>query len=396
MLGSIYIGLSGMKAFSRGLQTISNNVANLNSPGFKAATTNFDDVYSHSGKDSTYATGSDTSASGEGVSFSASLIDFAQGELRQTDGDLDLAIDGSGFLVLLKDGNSFYTRTAEFEVDKDGYISQKGSGSRLGVLDGSGKVVELSIDADRTIAPKATTTVKLADNLSSSATTATISDVTVYDALGGKQTWTATFEKVQTAIGEWTVTVTDQDGGTVGTQSLQFIGSTVDPTTSKLSFSKAVTGSDPVSVTFDFSSGVTSFSAGTTSTLRASSVDGTGVGSISGITIDEDGQVKLTYTNEETKIRGFVAVADFRDPQELQPLGNGLYRSAGHGPTRIVSSETEGAGRVLSRQSEASNVDLSEQFGNLIMIQRGFQASSQVISVTNDMIQQLFGIRGQG
>lgn len=396
MLGAIYIGLSGMKAFSSGLQTISNNVANLNSPGFKAATTSFDDVYNYSGKGLAFSDDMGGSHSGEGVRFSASQIDFGQGELRQSDGDLDLAVDGSGFLVLLNDGKTFYTRTGEFEIDKDGFISQKGGDNRLGVLDGSGKVVDLNIDASRTVPPKATTSVKFADNISSSATTATIADITVHDALGGQQIWTAKFDKVSTAIGEWTVTVTDENGDTVGTRSLRFIGSTVDPATAKLNFSRAVTGSDPLSVDFDFSSGVSSFSAGTTSTLRAASVDGRGVGSLSGVSVDEDGQIMLTYTNEETETRGFVALADFRDPQELQPLGSGLYESKGRSPTRIVSSGTEGAGRVLSKQSEASNVDLSEQFGNLIMIQRGFQASSQVISVTNDMIQQLFGIRGQG
>jgi flagellar hook protein FlgE len=386
-----------MNAYSRGLQTISNNVANLNSPGFKATATNFSDVFSYGGGGLTFFSGLGSAQAGNGVRFSEARVDFGQGDLRQSDGDLDLAIQGSGFLVLLKDGKTYYSRTGQFIVDTDGFVSQTGgTGYRLGVLDGTGRAVALNLDSKRTSAPIATTTVKLSDNLSSSATTATISDIAVYDALGGKQTWQAKFDKVTDATGVWTVTITDQTGSEVGKQTLKFVGSTVDPAANKLTFTKAISDTNPLSVVLDFSSGVTSFSAGTTSTLRAASVDGNGVGALTTVTIDEQGQVKLTYSNSKTDLQGFVALADFRDPQQLRRLSGGLFENAGNGPVRMISSGTEGIGRLLSKQSEASNVDLSQQFGDLILIQRGFQASSQVVSITNDMIQQLFGIRGQG
>jgi flagellar hook protein FlgE len=396
MLGAIYVGLSGMNAYSRGLQTISNNVANLNSPGFKATATNFSDVFSYGGGGLTFFSSAADARAGNGVRFSEARVDFKQGDLRQSDGDLDLAIQGSGFLVLLKDGKTYYSRTGQFIVDKDGYIAQQGTGYRLGVLDGSGRAVALNLDAKRTSAPIATSLVKFADNLSSSATTATVSDLAVYDALGGKQTWQAKFDKVSGQLGEWTVTVTDQAGAIIGTQTLKFTGSTVDPTTAKLTFANAPAGATAQSVVLDFSAGVTSFSAGTTSTLRAASVDGNGVGALTTVTLDEQGQIKLTYSNSKTDLMGAVALADFRDPQQLRRLTGGLFENVGNGPARLLSSGTEGVGRLLSKQAEASNVDLSQQFGDLILIQRGFQASSQVVSVTNDMIQQLFGIRGQG
>jgi flagellar hook protein FlgE len=396
MLGAIYVGLSGMSSFSRGLQTISNNVANLNSPGFKTTTTSFKDVFSYGGGGLTFFNGLGNGQSGNGVRFSGTDIDFRQGDLRQSQGDLDLAIQGTGFLVLLKDAKTYYTRTGQFVVDKDGYISQQGTEYRLGVLDGSGRAVALNLDARRTSAPVATTTVKFADNLSSSAITATITDIAVYDALGGKQAWQAKFDKVTGNTGEWNVSVTDQTGATIGTQTLKFLGSTVSPTTTKLTFASSSTAANPVSVVFDFSSGVTSFSAGTTSTLRSSSVDGNGVGALTTVGIDEQGQVKLNYSNSKTETFGAVALADFRDPQQLRRLSGGLFETVSNGPTRLLASGTEGIGRLLSKQTEASNVDLSQQFGDLILIQRGFQASSQVVSATNDMIQELFGIRGRG
>ncbi len=396
MLGAIYTGLSGMNAFSRGLQTISNNVANLNSQGFKTTTTSFSDVFSYGGGGLTFFNGVGSGQPGNGVRFSGSRIDFGQGDLRQSQGDLDLAIQGTGFLVLLKDAKTYYTRTGQFVVDKDGYVSQQGTEYRLGVLDGTGRAVALNLDTRRTSVPVATTTVKFADNLSSSATTATVADLAVYDTLGGKQTWRAKFDKVTGSSGEWTVSVTDQAGTTIGTQTLKFVGSAVDPTTTKLTFAGSFADANPVSVVFDFSSGVTSFSGGTTSTLRSSLIDGNAVGALTTVGIDDVGQVKLSYSNGKTETLGAVALADFRDPQQLRRLSGGLFENAGKGPSRLLTSGTEGIGRLLSKQTEASNVDLSQQFGDLILIQRGFQASSQVVSATNDMIQELFGIRGRG
>ncbi|MFM2410771.1 MAG: hypothetical protein RL481_1599 [Pseudomonadota bacterium] len=396
MLGAIYVGLSGMNAYSRGLQTISNNVANLNSPGFKSTAVNFGDVFNYGGGGLTFFNGLGDQTTGNGVRFSESRVDFKQGDLRQSDGDLDLAIQGSGFLVLLKDGKTYYTRTGQFLVDKDGFIVQQGTEYRLGVLDNAGRAVALNIDSKRTSAPKATTVVKFADNLSSSATTATIADIAVYDSRGGKQTWQAKFDKVTSAIGEWAVTVTDQAGATVGTKTLKFTGSAVDPATAKLVFTASPDQADPLSVEFDFSAGVTSFSSGTVSTLRSASVDGSAVGALTTVTLDEQGQIKLSYSNSKTENVGSVAIADFRDPQQLRRISGGLFENVGSAPGRLLASNTDGIGRLVSKQAEASNVDLSEQFGDLILVQRGFQASSQVVSATNDMIQQLFGIRGQG
>jgi flagellar hook protein FlgE len=396
MLGAIYIGLSGMNAYSKGLQTISNNVANLNSPGFKATSTNFSDVFSYGGGGLTFFRGLEDQQGGNGVRFTETRIDFKQGDLRQSDGDLDIAIQGSGFLVLLKDGKPYYSRTGQFVVDKDGFISQSGTDYKLGILDGKGRAIALNIDTKRTSPPKATTTIKFADNLSSSATTTTIADLAVFDSKGGKQTWQAKFDKVTGKIGEWSVSVTDQTGATVGTSVLQFTGSSVDPATAKLTFTTTPADADPIKVEFDFSNGVTSFSAGTTSTLRSSSVNGNGVGALTTVTITDQGQIRLSYSNSKTDDLGAVAVADFRDPQQLRRLTGGLFENIGTGPNRLLASNTDGIGRVLSKQSEASNVDLSQQFGELILIQRGFQASSQVVSTSNDMIQQLFGIRGQG
>jgi flagellar hook protein FlgE len=398
MLGAIYIGLSGMDAYQKGLQTISNNVANLNTLGFKATSINFTDVFNSGGGGLTFSSGTDAEQAGEGVRYGEPRVDFKQGDLKQSDGDLDLAIQGNGFLVLLDGDKTYYARTGQFVVDEDGYISLQGTKYHLAVLDSSREPVALNLDSKRTSPPKATTTVTFADNLSSSGTDATVSNIAVYDSLGGKQVWQVTFTAAGSSTpGQWTVKVTDQNGNQVGdTATLKFIGGSVDPTTEKLTIQGAPSGgAASLSVILDFSQ-VQSFSAGTVSTIRASDVDGNGVGALTSVTIDEDGQVKLTYSNTKTDLEGAVALADFRDPQQLERVGNGLFENKGGGQYRLLESNTDGIGKLVSKQVEASNVDLAQEFGDLILIQRGFQASSQVVSVSNDMIQQLFGIRGQG
>src|SRR4051794_25415595 len=131
MLGAIYTGLSGMKSFAKGLQTISNNVANLNTPGFKGTTVGFADFL------------------GSGVRAREGQVDFRQGDLRETGGALDLGIQGDGLLVLLDGGKTYFTRTGSFFVDEDGFISEQGTKRHLAVLDADNQPVAVNIDAKR-------------------------------------------------------------------------------------------------------------------------------------------------------------------------------------------------------------------------------------------------------
>jgi flagellar hook protein FlgE len=396
MLGSIYVGLSGLSAYSKGLQNVSTNVSNLNSLGYKATTVSFTDAFNQGGGGLGYARGSSDHAAG-GVKLNAPRIDFRQGDLRQTENDLDLAINGSGFLVLLDGQDTVYARTGQFVVDKDGYVSTQAGRYRLAVLGPDRQPVAVNLDALRVSHPAATTTVRFADNLSSTATEATVGSIAVYDSNGGKQIWQIKFTATgATAPGEWKVTVTDQTNRAVGSGTVRFIGGAVDPANAKITIADTPAGADPLSVVLDFSNGVTAFSGGTASTLRAASTDGNAVGALTSVTINEDGQVKLTYSNTKTELAGAVALADFQDPQALHAAGQGLFANPDQAHVRLVESGSDGVGALVSRQLEASNVDLSQAFGDLILIQRGFQASSQVVSVTNDMIQQLFGMRGQG
>ncbi len=391
MFSAIYIGLSGLKAYSDGIQRVSNNVSNLNSLGFKSSTVTFSNV--QTARDFGGATLENGSlGAGGGVGLFDSSLQLKAGELRQTENDLDLSIDGSGFLVLQRGTETRYIRTGSFEVDKDGFIVLSGTDWKLSLLDAAGRAVPVSIDASRTNPPVATTKVTFADNLSSTATAFTVSELAVYDTKGDKHVWTALFTRTE-GTANWTVKVTDDKGATIGETALSFIGGLPDPTTSKLTFADAANG---LSVVLDFSTNVTSFSAGTVSTLRAAKVDGHGVGSVTTIAVNTKGELELSYSNNEKKQLGAVAIASFRDPHSLRQETAGQFTAQVGADVQMLASEDPRVGQVLSRRLEASNVDLSKEFGDLILIQRGYQASSQIISVSNDMIQQLFGIRGQG
>lgn len=391
MFGAIYIGLSGLKAYSDGIQRVSNNVSNLNSLGFKASTVTFSNV--QAARDfggSSFRNGA--SGAGAGVGLYDASLQFKAGELRQTENDLDLAIDGTGFLTLLRGSEVRYIRTGSFDIDKDGFVVLAGTDWRLGTLNGSGKAVPLSIDSNRTNPPVATTKINFADNLSSTATTYTVNDLAVYDAAGAKHVWTATFTRV-TGSSNWTVKVVDDSGVTIGEQTLGFIAGAPDPATAQLTFSDTTNNA---SVLFDFSANVSSFSSGSISTLRVAKIDGHAAGSVTTISVNTKGELELSYSNNEKKQLGAVAIAVFRDPRSLKQETAGQFSARPDADVQILASEDPRVGQVLSRRLEASNVDLSREFGDLILIQRGYQASSQIISASNDMIQQLFGIRGQG
>ena len=386
MLGSIYVGLSGLESYSRGLRSISNNVANLNTAGFKASSPSFYNL----------AGGGDPTEGGSGVGFRDASATFRQGEVRQTGGALDIAIQGEGVLVLLPSGGTgrtLYTRTGQFKLSDDGWL-QDDAGHRLGVMQG-GTLQALRIDTKRTNPPVATTSVKFTDNLSAGATEHTLSNVDVFDATGTKTTLTLrlTSDFANTA-GRWKVVVEDSKGTKLKEDELIFDGNTPRSGKDKVSVDVTNAAGVTLAVELDFSSGVTGFSAGTFSSLRVASQDGRAAGNLSAVSVTEAGEIKIDYDNGQNEILGAVGLALFRDSQSLRDAGSGMLENVGTLAPAMLISGQGGAGKIVPKSVEASNVDLSQEFGQLILVQRGFQASSQIINASNEMIQQLFDMRG--
>jgi flagellar hook protein FlgE len=179
MFSAIDVALSGMDAYTNALQTISNNVANLDTPGYKEVTTSFSDLFNESNDELGFSNGPNGEGTGYGVKLGPSSIDFSQGTLEQTNGSLDLAIQGGGFLVLLNGSQTLYSRTGSFAVNSSGIVTEQGTNYELGMLNSSGQVVPIDVSSEETNAPVATTDVTFDNNLSSSATSDTVSNITV-------------------------------------------------------------------------------------------------------------------------------------------------------------------------------------------------------------------------
>ena len=397
MFSSILSAFSGLLGFSKGLDVISNNVANLNTPGFKASELQFRDLFYRSGL--TRADGR-TEQIGEGVGADSTRTKFNQGQFRDTGNPLDLAIDGNGFFILQKDGATFYTRNGQFDFNSDGILVERGSQARVLGLRG-GRLGEISVAGLRVSPPRATTEVKFTGNLSSGSASHQITNAQVIDAAGGSHNLTINFTNNNTvASGSWLIEV--QEGTTtVGSGEIRFKGDGSPQTGfNAVTFDFAPAGAPSTAVTLNFGepggvSGSTSFSAGTTSDLRVDTQSGFGVGSLVESSFSETGVLTLKYSNGQTTTQDQLALASFANPQRLTLSGDNLFQVPADEVPVVAAPSDQGMGKLAPRQVELSNVELTEQFTDIVVIQRGFQASSQVISVANEMAQQLLDLRAR-
>lgn len=397
MFDSIYTGLSGMLAFSKGLDVISNNVTNLNSPGFKSSDLAFRDLFYRF--DARVSVGGRTSGTelGAGVATQGTNVRFTQGDLQNTGNQTDAAIDGTGFFIFRNDGQTVYGRAGEFEFDDLDFLVSRVEQERVAGLDSAGNLVDISIAGLRSSPPLATSQVNFIDNLSLGSTEHDVSDVAVFDTLGGQQLLDIKFINNSAVLaGSWLIEVRDANGGLVssgGEVRFQGDGSPA-PGFNAFTFTYSPTGANPQSIelfmgtpgSFD---GATSFSGGQSSTLTVGSQDGRGLGALLGVSFERNGDVVLAYSNGATATAGRLALATFGDLQSLVQISASRFLPAdGQEPT-IAAPTENGMGSIVGSNIELSNVELTQEFTDLIIVQRGFQASSQIVSITNEMLQQL-------
>lgn len=391
MLDSINVGVTGLLGYQQGLRTIANNTANLNTPGYKSSTLQFTDLFYSSS-----SSGGRSTQLGYGLDTAGTRLDFSQGDLRQTGNDFDLAVDGEGLFVL-KDaqGQTSYTRAGQFGFDGDGVLVSRIDGSKVMGIDEAGGSVEISLDGLRVAAGKETSVVRLTGNLSSTSTEETVSPVKVFDALGQEHALSVKFTNTHsTSAGSWKVEVFD--GTTlVGTSQVVFVDGEPTLSSSKLAFSYTPAGGVAQPLTLDLSADVTSFASGNLSTLAMTSQDGYAPGTLSKVTFDATGTLVATYSNGQTVKGSRLALGRFESLDAVEALGGGQFREAGGIPWTVGGAGEAGFGPLRAGMLEISNVDLSREFSSLVVMQRGYQASSQVISTANDMLQELFGMKNK-
>ncbi|MBI5747380.1 MAG: flagellar hook protein FlgE [Nitrospirae bacterium] len=426
ILTSLFSGVSGLNANGSAISIIGNNIANMNTTGFKASTATFADVI---GQDLAGSSGS--SQIGRGVFLSSVNPTFTQGSFETTSSALDLAIDGNGFYeVKDSSGGTFYTRAGNFDMDKDGNIvNPEGLILQGYQVDSAGNITgtidDLTISSS-TSPPRATTDAEIAANLDSSSTIPAAFDVTdptstsnfstamtVYDSLGNGHLTTVYFRKsAEAATGntwEW-YAVVDGSELTGGVTAIQAQGTidfdttgamnTVATTLSDFDFSGGATQSQ--AITFDFGStiagggtgldGTTQFAS--TSATVSQNQDGYSSGALQGFSIDQEGMITGLFTNGQTRVLGQVVLATFSSPDGLTQMGSNLYAESFESGQPIVGApNTAGRGSIQANSLELSNVDLGSEFINLITAQRGFQANSRIITTTDDILGELVNLK---
>lgn len=385
MIDAIYTAMSGLQGHERGLSNISSNVANMNTPGFKGSQIDFVDVFSGGGNP-----GSD-GAEGRGLDASHVSLNMAAGETKETGRDLDLAIGGDAFFTLRDDTGALrYTRNGGFEFDDQGVLVQRGGKLKVQGHDAGGKLVNVTLDGLRSNDPAVSGTVTLSGNLSSTDTDHSIEDLAIYDKLGGKHALKLSFTNgTGNDAGTWALTVFE--GTTqLGTGKFSFVGGKA--TTSSVKLTLSLTGAQPQDVDFVLDADTTGFSSGTTSTLALKKQDGHAAGQITSLTFDERGVLKIGYSNGEKADGPALLLAQVRDDGGLVAAGAAVYSYVGEQPP--VLREASDDLRITAKSIELSNVDLTGEFSALILMQRGYQASSQVVSTANEMLQQLFEMKG--
>ncbi len=404
MLDSIYIGLTGLTGFSKDLSVVGNNVANVNTVGFKSSQLVFSDLFYRSQLSDSGNGGDVRMELGSGVGTGPTRRLFGQGDLRQSGNDQDLAIDGNGFFVLRKDGRELYTRAGQFSFDADGILIAEAAQARVAALAGSG-LRDISIAGLRTNPGKATAKLTFAGVLNSGTLASdpySLANVGVYDVAGTAHGLVVKFTNNGVVTpGSWLVEVSEGTDKVLGSGEIRF---STDNGTPSAGFNSIKVTLAPEGVTANemelyfgdpgSSSGVRSIAA-SANDVRLENQDGYGVGSLTKATFDDRGYLTLSYSNGQTTKGERIALASFDYLQGLQPVQGNLFE-ANADQERSLGNPGEGVfGKVAPGQVELSNVDLSQEFGDLIISQRGYQASSQVISTANEMIQQLFDIKAR-
>lgn len=395
MFDTISIGTSGLTTHSKGLKVVSNNLANVNTPGFKRSQLQFGALFEQGGGGQ-YAPRQNT-VTGGGVEATMTKLSFRTGVDQSTGNPLDLAIDGNGLFVVKRDDKLLYTRSGDFRFDANNVLTNT-AGDKVQGLDSGGKLVDVTLENLGFSKPKPTGTVTLKGNLTATVAVppidATVNAVTIYDSVGNSHSVNLTFKDM--GGGVFNVSIADATAATgaapMATGTLTFAGGAPLDGKNTVTFKYAATGVAPFDVKLDFK-GATSLL--TSTTLQAASQDGYAAGVLADQAIDTEGNVSVRYSNNQTSKGARLAMAEFRTEDDLQEIAGGMFERRSGAEVRYGHAGSESFGALAPGHREGSNVDLAEEFGNLILMQRGYQASSHVISTANDMIQQLFDMKGR-
>ncbi|WP_433371166.1 flagellar hook protein FlgE [Actinoplanes sp. CA-142083] len=416
MLRSLYSGISGLHAHQQMMDVTGNNIANVNTVGYKASTVQFQDTLSQmigaAGAPQNGQGGTNPAQVGLGVRNSGILSNWAQGSQETTGRSGDMMIQGDGFFITRNGNEDLYTRAGQFSFDANGKLvtatgdTVQGWTAVDGVVNAAGQPSDIKMPLGSTIPPKATSSITLKGNLTSDpnpdpnvASYSTTIPVKVYDSTGATRTVTAKFSHTYAPAGneDWTVDLTDSDGTTaIGSQqNLKFPGGKIDPTLLAANNGKGLVTFTGTNDTFTLDvTDMTMYSG--LSDARVFDTDGQAAGALTSLsyTVSDTGQIIGVYSNGLKQVLGQVAMATFKNVNGLEKTGDSTYRSTvNSGYAQVGQPGAAGMGQVISGALEMSNVDLAQEFTNLVIAQRGFQANSRIITTSDELLQELVSMK---
>ncbi|HEY3704308.1 MAG TPA: flagellar hook protein FlgE [Terracidiphilus sp.] len=416
---SFFIPLTGLNADSQALNTIANNLANMNTTGFKARAAHFADLfYQHIG-----STGiGDPIQVGAGTQISSITTDFSDGSSNYTGLSTDVALQGNGFFVVSDGASQYLTRAGDFSLDSTGNLVTSnglrvmGYPSVNGVVNTNTSLVPINIPESQILSPKATSSFGMTANLdSSTAASSTFpATVNIYDSLG--QSHTATVTYTANGSGQWKYSIALPASDTTaaqtvtGTMSFDKNGNltTIQPTGAASASTVGTASGDVSSIPVAFS-GLSNGAANLTmnwnllgtgstptisqvdskSAVGATAQDGYTSGTYKEFTVGSDGTVTVTFSNQQKINVGQVALGDVANQQGLEAIGDGNYAATlASGTMTIGASGTAGLGSMEDAALEGSNVNISTEFANLIIAQRAFEANSKSVTTFDTITQE--------
>lgn len=412
--GSFFAGLSGLQANSTRLQVVGNNLANLNTVGFKAGRANFQDIFT--GFTGVNGAGNPQQI-GRGTQIATIDSVFSQGSLQSTSLLTDISIQGRGFFVLANQtGGQSYTRDGNFSFDASGnLVSSTGrfvqgytQQDANGVVATSGTLSNIRVPTGLTAPPRATTEFNATINLSAAHAEPFTTSVTVVDSLGDRHDVTVTFTPTANAR-EWDFEVTvpgaEVTGGTAGTPSIVGTGTisfdadgnlnpVANPTVNIPGWTNGAAAQAIDWSLFDADGNglLTQFSE--QSAISASNQDGYGVGTLQTLIIDQDGLISGIFTNGANLQIARLALANFNNENGLVRDGASTFLATTvAGSATVGAANTGGRGATVSNSLELSNVDITQEFTEMIISQRGYQANSRIITTTDEIIQEALSLK---
>jgi flagellar hook protein FlgE len=408
-LTSFYTALTGLNNNSLAINIIGDNLANMNTTAFKSGKANFAELLA--GLSGTSSNGNPI-VYGLGSTMNGITHANSQGTISYTGNSIDAAINGNGFFVVSIDGGQGFTRSGKFEFDKSGALVSGDGYPLLGYMgvndpsDTTGALIPISIKKGQVLPATATTSISIPGNLDTNATSGSTS-VQVYDSLGVTHNVTLNFTGTATAW-DWTATIPALDtGGTandppveIGSGSLVFDSDgtmTLPADNPTLSIAGLASGASDMSISLELRDGddvaqVTNFATGGSSFTP--SQNGSAASTLKGISIDSSGTLIGTSEAGGSIALARLAVADFPNIEGLQKYkGSTFVAFPSCGDPSIGSAGVGGRGTIVGSSLEQSNVDMAQEFVNLIVAQRAYQANSKIITTTDELYQDSLNLK---